>query len=382
MTQTDARPPAAPGVQLLDVAMRELLAKGRAEGFVTHDQILDVFPAVEDELESIEALYERFEALGIEVVDTGQAFIESLAGPGPDGLGRAALAREVRRAQVGTDRGSIDDPVRMYLREIGRISLLTAREEVELSKRMEAGDFSARDHLIVANLRLVVSVAKRYVGRGPDFLDLIQEGNLGLIRAVEKFDYRRGFKFSTYATWWIRQAITRALANQARVIRIPVHMVERINKLQRVSHRLVVELGREPSPRELARELATPLERVMEVLEFVTLAGRPRSLDAPMGDAEDLNLGDFIEDDAADAPEDAAARQILREEVRALLQTLSAREQRVLGLRYGLADGRTRTLDEVGRVFDLTRERIRQIESKALQKLRHPSRSRRLADFL
>lgn len=274
---------------------------------------------------------------------------------------------------------SIEDPVRMYLKEIGKVPLLTADEEIELAKRMEKGDSAAKKKLAEANLRLVVSIAKRYVGRGMLFLDLIQEGNLGLIKAVEKFDYRKGYKFSTYATWWIRQAITRAIADQARTIRIPVHMVETINKLIRVSRQLLQELGREPSPEEIAAEMEIPVERVREILK---ISQEPVSLETPIGEEEDSHLGDFIQDDNVPVPADAATFTLLKEQLEDVLGTLTEREQKVLILRFGLEDGRSRTLEEVGKEFNVTRERIRQIEAKALRKLRHPSRSRKLKDYL
>ena len=274
---------------------------------------------------------------------------------------------------------SIEDPVRMYLKEIGKVPLLTAEEEIELAKRMELGDEEAKKRLAEANLRLVVSIAKRYVGRGMLFLDLIQEGNLGLIKAVEKFDYRKGYKFSTYATWWIRQAITRAIADQARTIRIPVHMVETINKLIRVSRQLLQELGREPTPEEIAEEMNMPVERVREILK---ISQEPVSLETPIGEEEDSHLGDFIQDDNVPVPADAAAFTLLKEQLVEVLSTLTDREQKVLRLRFGLDDGRARTLEEVGKEFNVTRERIRQIEAKALRTLRHPSRSRKLKDYL
>ena len=274
---------------------------------------------------------------------------------------------------------SIEDPVRMYLKEIGKVPLLTAEEEIELAKRMENGDEEAKKRLAEANLRLVVSIAKRYVGRGMLFLDLIQEGNLGLIKAVEKFDYRKGYKFSTYATWWIRQAITRAIADQARTIRIPVHMVETINKLIRVSRQLLQELGREPTPEEIAEEMKMPVERVREILK---ISQEPVSLETPIGEEEDSHLGDFIQDENVPVPAEAAAFTMLKEQLEEVLGTLTEREQKVLRLRFGLDDGRARTLEEVGKEFNVTRERIRQIEAKALRKLRHPSRSRKLKDYL
>ena len=287
---------------------------------------------------------------------------------------------EVEKIDLSVPDGvSIEDPVRMYLKEIGKVPLLSAEEEIELAKRMELGDQEAKKRLAEANLRLVVSIAKRYVGRGMLFLDLIQEGNLGLIKAVEKFDYRKGYKFSTYATWWIRQAITRAIADQARTIRIPVHMVETINKLIRVSRQLLQELGREPTPEEIAAEMNMPVERVREILK---ISQAPVSLETPIGEEEDSHLGDFIQDDNVPVPADAAAFTLLKEQLEEVLGTLTEREQKVLTLRFGLEDGRARTLEEVGREFNVTRERIRQIEAKALRKLRHPSRSRKLKDYL
>ena len=287
---------------------------------------------------------------------------------------------EVEKIDLSVPDGvSIEDPVRMYLKEIGKVPLLSAEEEIELAKRMELGDQEAKKRLAEANLRLVVSIAKRYVGRGMLFLDLIQEGNLGLIKAVEQFDYRKGYKFSTYATWWIRQAITRAIADQARTIRIPVHMVETINKLIRVSRQLLQELGREPTPEEIAAEMNMPVERVREILK---ISQEPVSLETPIGEEEDSHLGDFIQDDNVPVPADAAAFTLLKEQLEEVLGTLTEREQKVLTLRFGLEDGRARTLEEVGREFNVTRERIRQIEAKALRKLRHPSRSRKLKDYL
>ena len=287
---------------------------------------------------------------------------------------------EVEKIDLSVPDGvSIEDPVRMYLKEIGKVPLLSAEEEIELAKRMELGDQEAKKRLAEANLRLVVSIAKRYVGRGMLFLDLIQEGNLGLIKAVEKFDYRKGYKFSTYATWWIRQAITRAIADQARTIRIPVHMVETINKLIRVSRQLLQELGREPTPEEIAAEMNMPVERVREILK---ISQEPVSLETPIGEEEDSHLGDFIQDDNVPVPAEAAAFTLLKEQLEEVLGTLTEREQKVLTLRFGLEDGRARTLEEVGKEFNVTRERIRQIEAKALRKLRHPSRSRKLKDYL
>ena len=370
--------------QELTVEMVALIEKGKEQGFVTYDDILDVFPEAEDELDKIDALYQSLMSEGVSVLadstsqqDPGQQFvakqdeeerIRSMRVPAATGLTEEELKS-----------GALDDPVRMYLREIGRVNLLTAREEVDLAKKMEAGSMAARERLIKANLRLVVSVAKKYIGRGMSLLDLIQEGNIGLIRAVEKFDYRRGYKFSTYATWWIRQAITRSIADQARTIRIPVHMVETINKLVRISRRLLQEKGREPTSEEIAEEMGIIPEKVREIIK---VSQQPISLETPIGEEEDSHLGDFIEDPSALAPADAASHQMLKEAVGAVLDTLSDREQKVLKLRFGLDDGRTRTLEEVGREFDVTRERIRQIEAKALRKLRHPRRAQSLRDYL
>jgi RNA polymerase primary sigma factor len=316
--------------------------------------------------DEIETVYEKIEKNNISMVDEEEIMPKKVAPKSkavievPDGVG-------------------IDDPVRMYLKEIGKVGLLNAGEEIELAKRMEAGDELAKRKLAEANLRLVVSIAKRYVGRGMLFLDLIQEGNLGLIKAVEKFDYRKGYKFSTYATWWIRQAITRAIADQARTIRIPVHMVETINKLMRVSRQLLQEFGRDPLPEEIAEEMGITVEKVREIMK---IAQEPVSLETPIGEEEDSHLGDFIPDDDAPAPAEAAAFTLLKEQLMTVLDTLTPREEKVLRLRFGLDDGRARTLEEVGKEFDVTRERIRQIEAKALRKLRHPSRSKKLKDFL
>ena len=314
--------------------------------------------------EQIEKIYETLESLGIDIMD--ETSDDDTAEDKDDDLD---LPEGI----------SIDDPVRMYLKEIGKVPLLTAEEEVELAKRMAEGDEEAKRKLVEANLRLVVSIAKRYVGRGMLFLDLIQEGNLGLIKAVEKFDYKKGFKFSTYATWWIRQAITRAIADQARTIRIPVHMVETINKLIRVSRQLLQEYGREPQPEEIAAEMGIQEEKVREIMK---IAQEPVSLETPIGEEEDSHLGDFIPDDDAPAPAEAAAFTLLKEQLMDVLDTLTSREEKVLRLRFGLDDGRARTLEEVGKEFNVTRERIRQIEAKALRKLRHPSRSKKLKDYL
>jgi RNA polymerase primary sigma factor len=354
----------------LSAELRALVELGRKRGFVTHDDILEQFPDVEQNLEQVDRLYSVLAEQGVEIVED-----EKAAEPKTK-----AEAEEEAEATLRAPEGvSIDDPVRMYLKEIGKVPLLTQAQEVALAQRMEKGDEEAKRRLIEANLRLVVSIAKKYVGRGMLFLDLIQEGNLGLIRAVEKFDYRKGFKFSTYATWWIRQAITRALADQARTIRIPVHMVETINKLVRVSRQLLQELGREPNPEEIAEAMGLPVERVREINK---IAQEPISLETPIGEEEDSHLGDFIEDHDALAPAEAASFTMLKEQLDGVLETLTPRERKVLKLRFGLDDGRPRTLEEVGREFGVTRERIRQIEAKALRKLRHPSRSKRLKDFI
>lgn len=349
-----------------------LLHKGKKKGNLTYKEIIDALQDFNLNTEAIDEFYEELSRQGIEVVDE-IAEIDALE---DDSL------KSVQEEEIDTfipEGISINDPVRMYLKEIGKIPLLTPEEEIDLAKSMEDGNEEAKRRLAEANLRLVVSIAKKYVGRGMLFLDLIQEGNLGLIKAVEKFNYRKGFKFSTYATWWIRQAITRAIADQARTIRIPVHMVETINKLIRVSRQLVQELGREPSPEEIALEMDISVERVREILK---IAQEPVSLETPIGEEDDSHLGDFIEDHEVLAPADAAAFELLREQLEDVLDTLTPREQKVLRLRFGLDDGRTRTLEEVGQVFGVTRERIRQIEAKALRKLRHPMRSKRLKDYL
>lgn len=314
------------------------------------------------------------------VEDSGISVVDEKGDPDPRAIGAAKKVTKKELSDVSAPTGvKINDPVRMYLKEIGRVSLLSADQEISLAKRIEAGDEEAKQELAEANLRLVVSIAKRYVGRGMQFLDLIQEGNMGLMKAVEKFDYRKGFKFSTYATWWIRQAITRAIADQARTIRIPVHMVETINKLIRIQRQLLQDLGREPLPEEIGAEMDMPTEKVREILK---IAQEPVSLETPIGEEDDSHLGDFIEDQDATSPADHAAYELLKEQLESVLDTLTDREENVLRLRFGLDDGRTRTLEEVGKVFGVTRERIRQIEAKALRKLRHPSRSKQLKDFL
>ena len=359
--------------------LKELVAYGKKKKSVLeYQEINDFFRDMPLDAEQMEKVFEYLEANGIDVLqmnddsnvddddleimlsDEDEVDMEKIDLSVPDGI-------------------SIEDPVRMYLKEIGKVPLLSAEEEIELAKRMADGDEEAKKRLAEANLRLVVSIAKRYVGRGMLFLDLIQEGNLGLIKAVEKFDYQKGFKFSTYATWWIRQAITRAIADQARTIRIPVHMVETINKLIRVSRQLLQELGREPTPEEIAAELDMPVDRVREILK---ISQEPVSLETPIGEEEDSHLGDFIPDDDIPAPAEAAAFTLLKEQLMEVLDTLTEREEKVLRLRFGLDDGRARTLEEVGKEFNVTRERIRQIEAKALRKLRHPSRSKKLKDYL
>lgn len=367
----------------LDQVKEQLLDAGKKRGYLTYKEIMDKLSAFDQDSDQIDEFFEVLSERNIEVSnesDDDDEDDELLLDDEDDDADITADAEEFDLGDLSVPPGiKINDPVRMYLKEIGRVPLLSAEEEIELAKRIEQGDEEAKRRLAEANLRLVVSIAKRYVGRGMLFLDLIQEGNMGLIKAVEKFDYRKGYKFSTYATWWIRQAITRAIADQARTIRIPVHMVETINKLIRVSRQLLQELGREPSPEEIAVEMEMSPEKVREIMK---IAQEPVSLETPIGEEDDSHLGDFIEDQDALAPADAAAYELLKEQLEDVLDTLTEREENVLRLRFGLDDGRTRTLEEVGKVFGVTRERIRQIEAKALRKLRHPSRSKRLKDFL
>ena len=358
--------------------MNELVALGKKKKSILDVQeINDFFADMELSAEQMEKVFEYLEGHNIDVLRITADTDDDVD---IDNMIAEEEEVDMENIDLSVPEGvSIEDPVRMYLKEIGKVPLLSAEREIELAKRMEEGDEDAKKELAEANLRLVVSIAKRYVGRGMLFLDLIQEGNLGLIKAVEKFDYHKGYKFSTYATWWIRQAITRAIADQARTIRIPVHMVETINKLIRVSRQLLQELGREPLPEEIAKELDMPVERVREILK---ISQEPVSLETPIGEEEDSHLGDFIPDDDAPAPADAASHTLLRETLGDVLDSLTPREEKVLRLRFGLEDGRPRTLEEVGKEFNVTRERIRQIEAKALRKLRHPSRSKKLRDFL
>ena len=352
--------------------LNELYEYGKSKGSLTYKDIMDRLMEMDMEPDQLDKVLETLEALGVEVIN------ENEPAPVP-----APAAQEDLSDMSAPEGVSIDDPVRMYLKEIGKVPLLTADEEIEIAKQLESGTDEEKEEakrkLAEANLRLVVSIAKRYVGRGMLFLDLIQEGNLGLIKAVEKFDYTKGFKFSTYATWWIRQAITRAIADQARTIRIPVHMVETINKLIRVSRQLLQESGREPTPEEIAKEMGISEAKVREIIK---IAQEPVSLETPIGEEEDSHLGDFIPDDDAPAPAEAASFALMKEQLMEVLDTLTPREEKVLRLRFGLDDGHQRTLEEVGKVFNVTRERIRQIEAKALRKLRHPSRSKKLKDYI
>lgn len=353
-------------------AVADLIEQGKVKGKLTTKEITDALEELDFDPEQMEKLYDSLENMNIEIVEDFEPEIDL----------DLTLDNNVNmdlEASLSTEGISIDDPVKVYLKEIGRVPLLSTEEEIELATRMAQGDAFARKRLSEANLRLVVSIAKRYVGRGMQFLDLIQEGNLGLIKAVEKFDHTKGFKFSTYATWWIRQAITRAIADQARTIRIPVHMVETINKVKKVSSQLLHKNGHEPTAEEIAEELDMPVEKVREIIR---VAQEPVSLETPIGEEEDSHLGDFIQDDEAPAPAEVASHTLLKEQLGDVLSTLTEREEKVLRLRFGLEDGRSRTLEEVGKEFNVTRERIRQIEAKALRKLRHPSRSKRLKDFL
>jgi len=350
---------------------RKLLKRGREQGFIAQEDVLAIFPTPEDSVAEIDDLFHRCLEEGIDVFDTTEIDVTDAS------KSVTELEKELE-SLASLEEGYLSDPVRMYLREIGRVSLLTYDEEVSLAKRVEKSDRKAREKLINANLRLVVSIAKKYVNRGLTLLDLIEEGNIGLMRAVAKYDWRRGYKFSTYATWWIRQAITRAIADQARTIRIPVHMVETINKFNRVSRKLMQELGREPMPEEVAMEMEVPPEKVREIIK---VSQEPASLEAPVGEEEDSRLGDFIQDASA-GPTDQATQALLKDDIREMLATLSPREAKVLEYRFGLEDGKQRTLEEVGREFGVTRERIRQIEAKAIRKLRHPTRAKKLRDYL
>jgi len=364
--------------------LKELIDLGKKNGRLTARELMDALEELALDPDQIDRLYDTLESLGIVTEDNEPIMLPSLEDgevPEIDELKEIeeVTEEEIVDTETFVESFSTDDPVRMYLKEIGKVNLLTAEEEVDLAIRMAEGDEEAKRRMAEANLRLVVSIAKRYVGRGMLFLDLIQEGNLGLIKAVEKFDYTKGYKFSTYATWWIRQAITRAIADQARTIRIPVHMVETINKVIRVSRQLLQELGHDPSAEEIAEEMSLPVEKVRDILK---IAQEPVSLETPIGEEEDSHLGDFIPDEDASEPSEAASFTLLKEQLMTVLSTLTPREEKVLRLRFGIEDGRTRTLEEVGKEFSVTRERIRQIEAKALRKLRHPSRSKKLRDFL
>ncbi len=351
--------------------IKKLLDKGRKKGVLSYQEIMDTLEEFDLDPKAIDKVYEEIENSGIEVVGDMDSELKAL---------QAEIDETDPDIDLSIPEGvSVEDHVRMYLKEIGKVPLLSTNEEIELARRMADGDEAAKKRLAEANLRLVVSIAKRYVGRGMLFLDLIQEGNLGLIKAVEKFDYTKGYKFSTYATWWIRQAITRAIADQARTIRIPVHMVETINKLMRIQRQLIQEYGREPQIEEIAAEMNMSLDKVREIMK---VAQEPVSLETPIGEEEDSHLGDFIPDDDAPPPAEAASFILLKEQLAGVLETLTSREEKVLRLRFGLDDGRARTLEEVGKEFNVTRERIRQIEAKALRKLRHPSRSKKLKDYL
>ena len=359
-------------IKTFDERKDELIKLGKEKGYITFEKLAASLQGLEMDADSLDSLYNTLVEAGISVVT------EEEANSGADGGVKEEVIEVLSDEDITKD-VNIDDPVRMYLKEIGRISLLSADQEMELSVRVANGDDSARNELAESNLRLVVSIAKRYVGRGLLFLDLIQEGNIGLMKAVEKFDFEKGYKFSTYATWWIRQAITRALADQARTIRVPVHMVETINKMARIQRQMTLELNREPSDEELAKKMGISVDKVREVIK---IAQDPVSLEAPIGEEEDSHLGDFIKDESSLSPEEYATNEILKEEIKAVLSTLQPREQQVLELRFGLVDGTSYTLEEVGKRFNVTRERIRQIEAKALRKLRHPSRAKKLKDFM
>ncbi len=363
----------APGLKTREKSLKALIAKGKDQGFVTQEEILELFPDAEKRIDELDDLYDRLLQLGVDVFEsvTEEEMRE-------DEVATTELEKELEVLSTLEDK-TVTDPVRMYLKEIGRIPLLTREQEIELAQKVEARDLKAKSKLTQSNLRLVVSIAKRYIGRGMSFLDLIQEGNKGLIRAVEKYDWKKGYKFSTYATWWIRQAITRAIADQARTIRIPVHMVETINKLIRTQRRLMQNLGREPAPEEIGEEMELPAEKIREILK---ISQKTTSLETPIGDDEDSYLGDFIEDTSQASPYDATSRQFLKDNVDEVLEALSPREAQVLRMRFGLSGERAMTLEEVGTRFGVTRERIRQIEAKALRKLKHPSRRKKLQDFL
>ena len=355
-----------------DFDVNELIEKGKGDGVITNDELLEAMDGYQNfDIDQIDKIYEDLESNGIEIIDGNGDFSDL-----ENEVEQMISTEEIEKMQEGL---AVDDPVRMYLKEIGKVPLLDPDKELVLAKRMMQGDEKAKNEIVEANLRLVVSIAKKHVGKGMAFLDLIQEGNLGLMKAVDKFDYEKGFKFSTYATWWIRQAITRAIADQARTVRIPVHMVETIHKVSRVSRQLLQELGREPTSEEIAEKLGMSPEKVRDTMKY---ALEPVSLETPIGEEEDSHLGDFIPDEDSPAPSDAASYTLLKEQLKEVLHTLTPREEQVLKLRFGLDDGRTRTLEEVGKEFDITRERIRQIEAKALRKLRHPSRSKRLKDYL
>ncbi len=364
--------PLAEGEMSIDQVKEQLVEMGKKRGVLTYAEITEKLAPYDQDSEQMDEFFEFLGEQGVDILNEGEEV------PSMEQVAKEEDELDLNDLSVPPGI-KINDPVRMYLKEIGRVHLLSAKEEIELAQRIEEGDEEAKRRLAEANLRLVVSIAKRYVGRGMLFLDLIQEGNMGLIKAVEKFDYNKGYKFSTYATWWIRQAITRAIADQARTIRIPVHMVETINKLIRVQRQLLQDLGREPTPEEVSEEMDLTPDKVREILK---IAQEPVSLETPIGEEDDSHLGDFIEDQEALAPSDAAAYELLKEQLEDVLDTLTDREENVLRLRFGLDDGRTRTLEEVGKVFGVTRERIRQIEAKALRKLRHPSRSKRLKDFM